>query len=410
MLGSFIQLPVPDVAKQPYDKLINELHDENYRINMVSEGFVGNAIAGEAILCVDNRTFNDLPSKLSDCHGYEFQDDSQSVFLDVASTLIAAFLKSFSSQLDLELNISQPAFLGMSETINNVFKEDVKDKQVLIITIDYEILTTILIAISLLFLPKLQLPHLKKEPGTLSMSKDELDISNLHWVLQILQNIEVGLIVFDRDYEVKVWNGFMENHSGISSVAAKDKNLFKLLPTLPESWFEYKVESVLKLGIQAHCNWQQEPHILNFENTRPFTAKSDLMFQNVTLFPLFSTDKKINHICALVYDVSDEANNLLKLKTISQTDALTHLFNRGHWQNMFEQEFLRCQRYDDTASVVMMDIDHFKAVNDTYGHQLGDKAIQLIAKIILDSQRETDICGRYGGEGVCHTFAAHFSK
>lgn len=230
------------------------------------------------------------------------------------------------------------------------------------------------------------------------MSKDELDISNLHWVLQILQNIEVGLIVFDRDYEVKVWNGFMENHSGISSVAAKDKNLFKLLPTLPKSWFEYKVESVLKLGIQAHCNWQQEPHILNFENTRPFTAKSDLMFQNVTLFPLFSTDKKINHICALVYDVSDEANNLLKLKTISQTDALTQLFNRGHWQNMFEQEFLRCQRYDDTASVVMMDIDHFKAVNDTYGHQLGDKAIQLIAKIILDSQRETDICGRYGGE------------
>ncbi|MCP1338416.1 response regulator [Idiomarina sp. M1R2S28] len=139
MLGSFIQLPVPDVAKRPYDKLINELHDEDYRINMVSEGFVGNAIAGEAILCVDNRTFNDLPSKLSDYHGYEFQDDSQSVFLDVASTLIAAFLKSFSSQLDLELNISQPAFLGMSETINNVFKEDVKDKQVLIITIDYEI-------------------------------------------------------------------------------------------------------------------------------------------------------------------------------------------------------------------------------------------------------------------------------
>lgn len=139
MLGSFIQLPVPDVAKRPYNTLINELHDENIRVNMVSEGFVGNAIAGEAILCVDNRTLNDLPSKLSAYHGYEFKDDSRSVLLDVASTLIAAFLKRFSSQLDLELNISQPTFLGMSETINNVFKEDVKDKEVLIITIDYEI-------------------------------------------------------------------------------------------------------------------------------------------------------------------------------------------------------------------------------------------------------------------------------
>ncbi|MCK7460309.1 response regulator [Idiomarina aminovorans] len=139
MLGSFIQLPVPDVAKRSYNALINELHDEDIRINMVSEGFVGNAIAGEAILCVDNRTLNDLPSKLSDYHGYEFKDDNQSVLLDVASTLIAAFLKRFSSQLDLELNISQPAFLGMSETVNNVFKEDVKDKKVLIISIDYEI-------------------------------------------------------------------------------------------------------------------------------------------------------------------------------------------------------------------------------------------------------------------------------
>jgi len=139
MLGSFIQLPVPEVAKRPYNALINELHDENIRVNMVSEGFVGNAIAGEAILCVDNRTLNDLPSKLSAYHGYEFKDDSRSVLLDVASTLIAAFLKRFSSQLDLELNISQPAFLGMSETVNNVFKEDVKDKEVLIITIDYEI-------------------------------------------------------------------------------------------------------------------------------------------------------------------------------------------------------------------------------------------------------------------------------
>ncbi|MTJ02445.1 response regulator [Idiomarina piscisalsi] len=139
MLSSFIQLPVPEVAKRPYNALIHELHDDNVRVNMVSEGFVGNAIAGEAILCVDNRTLNDLPSKLSAYHGYEFKDDSRSVLLDVASTLIAAFLKRFSSQLDLELNISQPAFLGMSETVNNVFKEDVKDKEVLVITIDYEI-------------------------------------------------------------------------------------------------------------------------------------------------------------------------------------------------------------------------------------------------------------------------------
>ncbi|MGM0524615.1 MAG: GGDEF domain-containing protein [Pseudomonadota bacterium] len=230
------------------------------------------------------------------------------------------------------------------------------------------------------------------------MHKTELSVDNLHWIIQILQNIEVGLVVFDRDYNVEVWNGFMENHSGISSVAARDKNLFKLLPTLPKSWFEYKTDSVLKLGIQAHCNWQQEAHSLFFDNVRPFTAQSEFMFQNITLFPLYSTDKKVERVCALIYDVSEEANNLLQLQSISRTDALSQLCNRGYWQESFEQEFARCRRYGDSASVILLDIDHFKPVNDNYGHQAGDKAIQLIADIIKENQRETDICGRYGGE------------
>lgn len=230
------------------------------------------------------------------------------------------------------------------------------------------------------------------------MRNTTLNIDNMHWILQILQNIEVGLVVFDRDYNVEVWNGFMENHSGISSGMAKNKNLFSLLPTLPKSWLEYKTDSVLKLGIQAHCNWQQEPHSLCFENTRPFTARSEFMFQNITLFPLFSANKTIERVCALIYDVSEEANSLLQLQSISRTDALTQLLNRGYWQELFEQEFARSQRYDDNAAVILVDIDNFKTVNDTYGHQVGDKAIQFIAELIQKNQRETDTCGRYGGE------------
>ncbi|MGM0481779.1 MAG: GGDEF domain-containing protein [Pseudomonadota bacterium] len=230
------------------------------------------------------------------------------------------------------------------------------------------------------------------------MRNTALNIDNMHWILQILQNIEVGLVVFDRQYKVEVWNGFMENHSGISSGVARGENLFSLLPTLPKNWFEYKTDSVLKLGIQAHCNWQQEPHSLCFENTRPFTARSEFMFQNITLFPLFSSDKTIERVCALIYDVSEEANSLLQLQSISRTDSLSQLLNRGYWQELFEQEFARCRRYGDQASVILVDIDNFKTVNDTYGHQVGDKAIQQIAHLIQENQRETDSCGRYGGE------------
>lgn len=230
------------------------------------------------------------------------------------------------------------------------------------------------------------------------MHKTELSVGNMHWLLQILQNIEVGLVVYDRNFRVEVWNGFMENHSGISSGAAKGRELFELLPALPKSWLIYKSDSVFKLGVQAHCNWQQQPHMTDFEHVRPFTGQSSLMFQNITLFPVFSSDKNIDRVCALVYDVSEEANSMLQLQSLSRTDGLTGLFNRSHWQSLFEQEFARCRRYGGTSSVILLDIDHFKSVNDTYGHPVGDAVIQSVAESIKQTFRETDLCGRYGGE------------
>lgn len=140
MLGTFVHLPVPKVVVTAYEHLPRILqYDQNLHLNAVSEGFVGNAVAGEAILFVDNRTLNDLPEKLAHYHQHQFKDDYQSVFLDIASILIATFLERFASQLDLEFNISQPSVIGISEPANKLFKEAVKDEQVLVIDIDYDI-------------------------------------------------------------------------------------------------------------------------------------------------------------------------------------------------------------------------------------------------------------------------------
>ncbi|MGM0481780.1 MAG: response regulator [Pseudomonadota bacterium] len=140
MLGTFVHLPVPKVVVTPYLGLPHILqYDEHLHLNAVSEGFVGNSVAGEAILFVDNRTLHDLPYKLSHYHQHQFKDDYQSIFLDIASILIAAFLERFASQLDLEFNISQPSVIGISEPANKLFKEAVKDENVLVIDIDYDI-------------------------------------------------------------------------------------------------------------------------------------------------------------------------------------------------------------------------------------------------------------------------------
>lgn len=129
------------------------------------------------------------------------------------------------------------------------------------------------------------------------------------------------------------------------------------------------------------------------------------MYQNITLLPLASLTGQITHISIIVYDVTDIAVNKLQLKSaneqleqLSQTDGLTQLHNRRHWQDCMEKEFDRYSRYGDAASLVMIDIDNFKLINDKYGHPAGDKVIQHIAYLLKQALRETDCAGRYGGE------------
>ena len=80
------------------------------------------------------------------------------------------------------------------------------------------------------------------------------------------------------------------------------------------------------------------------------------------------------------------------------TDPLTNLYNRRFFERRAEEEVARSLRHQLPLSLLMVDVDHFKDVNDTYGHQTGDKVLQAVAKYLTDSVRKTDICGRYGGE------------
>jgi diguanylate cyclase (GGDEF)-like protein len=129
------------------------------------------------------------------------------------------------------------------------------------------------------------------------------------------------------------------------------------------------------------------------------------MYQNITIFPLASLTGKVEQICLVIYDVTDEAVSRLgmqslnsQLEMIGRVDGLTGLYNRRFWQEQFEMEYKRDQRNESPSALMMLDIDHFKKVNDTYGHPAGDEVIKTVADIIKKAIRETDIAGRYGGE------------
>lgn len=87
-----------------------------------------------------------------------------------------------------------------------------------------------------------------------------------------------------------------------------------------------------------------------------------------------------------------------ELEALALTDALTLMFNRRYFQLKLKEEFLRAKRYEKPFSVVIMDLDRFKEVNDNRGHLVGDEVLKLVAEFLVSTVRESDIVARYGGD------------
>jgi diguanylate cyclase (GGDEF)-like protein len=87
-----------------------------------------------------------------------------------------------------------------------------------------------------------------------------------------------------------------------------------------------------------------------------------------------------------------------RLHALAVTDGLTQVANHRHFQERLREEFRRAQRYDDPLALILVDLDHFKNVNDNFGHQVGDEVLVAMANCVKAAVRETDFVARYGGE------------
>lgn len=97
-------------------------------------------------------------------------------------------------------------------------------------------------------------------------------------------------------------------------------------------------------------------------------------------------------------DITDLVRNAELLEKLATVDSMTGLYNRRHFLTLAEAEWSRFQRYQRPLSMLMIDIDHFKSVNDRYGHAVGDEAIVSVATACQQSKRNSDVVGRLGGE------------
>jgi two-component system, cell cycle response regulator len=121
----------------------------------------------------------------------------------------------------------------------------------------------------------------------------------------------------------------------------------------------------------------------------------DYITKPINFAELEARVKSLLRIKALQEELANANARLLK---VSQTDGLTGVDNRRHIEERLTEMYQHAARLAEPLACVMCDVDHFKSVNDTYGHQAGDAVLKQVAEILRDSAREIDRVGRYGGE------------
>jgi diguanylate cyclase (GGDEF)-like protein/PAS domain S-box-containing protein len=124
----------------------------------------------------------------------------------------------------------------------------------------------------------------------------------------------------------------------------------------------------------------------------------ELYWEDTSISPVISNGGNITHFVAVKDDITERRKMEEELKNIAGKDSLTQTYNRSKFKEIFNKEVARFSRYSHPFSLILLDIDFFKRVNDTYGHNTGDNILRSASRIIQECIRETDTLIRWGGE------------
>ncbi len=216
----------------------------------------------------------------------------------------------------------------------------------------------------------------------------------------IMHNIDAYVYVKDRDYKFVYVNPRTAKLFGMELEEIVGRTSEEILPKKIADLFEKTDEQVFKTE-QKHTGEECYP-TKNGSYKYYWSIKVPLRdeFGKISRMIGFSTDITELSILKnkLEQQVALEIQRRTEQEQIAITDPLTGLYNRLKLDESLEKELDRAHRYDGNLGLILMDIDHFKQVNDNYGHQVGDKILIKIAEVLNNNIRKVDIVGRWGGE------------
>lgn len=225
------------------------------------------------------------------------------------------------------------------------------------------------------------------------------DISERKKAEQELRTYSDRLGLASKAGQIGVWEWRVEDNS-----LMWDDQMFKLYAVekneftgLFEAWksrvhpddYE-KAEQSLMAAMDGKTTWEWEFRII--------WPNGEIRHIKAAALTRTNEEAQATHMTGVNWDVTESKRTQEQLRLLATTDSLTGLNNRRHFMELVDHEIERSIRYKSSFSLIMFDVDKFKSVNDTYGHDIGDLVLQAIAKTADANLRDSDILGRVGGE------------
>jgi diguanylate cyclase (GGDEF)-like protein/PAS domain S-box-containing protein len=225
--------------------------------------------------------------------------------------------------------------------------------------------------------------------------------------VQLLDHLVVPTFVIDREGRVIIWNRACERLTGLPAkkVLGTRRHWRAFYPTPRPLLADLVLQRRLSELESFYDSYLEEPAVAGMEQVVHAESWCDMPRLGQQLYlaldagPVYDEAGELVGVVQSLRDMTREKRTHAELERLVTRDGLTGLVNRRHFDHLLHKEWARLRREQGTLSLVMVDVDHFKAYNDLYGHVAGDLCLQRAASVFTDSVlRPSDVVARYGGE------------
>lgn len=211
-----------------------------------------------------------------------------------------------------------------------------------------------------------------------------------HICTQIVEQAEDAIIIIDASHGIISFNEGAERMFGYSEKEMLGERLDALIPERFQMQHDVMIDEFGAGSVDVRHMGKRSRQIYGRrKDGAEFIASAQIM-------RLGAKDQRF--YAAVMRDVSESKRTEEELLRLAATDPLTGALNRREFTLLAEREALRSNRYHHPLSLLMLDLDHFKRLNDTYSHAAGDKVLQRFTTLCINALRNVDIFGRWGGE------------